>query len=215
MAASTHPARPLVTVDVALFTFMTPALFILLIQRRHPPFAGAWALPGGFVDEGEGLEQAAQRELAEETGLTGVRLAQLHTFGDPDRDPRGRVITVAYLACTGSDQALQARPGPEARATAWHATDALPELAFDHDRIIAAARERLRADVEQAPLLARLLPPLFTLGELQQALTAARQEDVDKRNFRRKILSSGLIEPTGRYRYGDHRPAQLFRLRES
>ncbi len=215
MAANAQPLRPLLAVDVALFTFMAAELRVLLLQRRHPPHAGAWALPGGLVDEGEGLEQAARRELAEETGLTVGPLTQVHTFGDPDRDPRGRVISVAYLACVPADQAEGTGPGAEATALAWHPVAALPELAFDHSRIIATALARLRADIAQLPALARLLPAAFTLSELQQALAAIQGQEVDKRNFRRKILGLGLLESTGRYRYGDHRPAQLFRLHQA
>lgn len=204
--------RPMVTVDLVLFTFAEQELRVLLIQRGREPFAGAWALPGGFVNIDEKLETAAQRELQEETGVTGVYLEQLYTFGDPDRDPRGRVITVAYFGIVGADMAVTLRAGDDARAARWFNVYDLPPLAFDHGRIIHYALQRLRYKLEYTALGFLLLPESFTLSELQQVYEIILQEQLDKRNFRRKVLSQGIIERTGKMKYGDHRPARLYRF---
>ena len=141
----THP-RPSVTVDVVLFTFSEGELRTLLIQRAGPPFAGQWALPGGFVRMDESLDDAAQRELLEETGVRDVYLEQLYTFGEPGRDPRGRVITVVYFALLSEDQAARmvVRGGDDAQDARWWNVDALPDLAFDHKPIVDSALQRRR-----------------------------------------------------------------------
>ena len=212
--AHEHP-RPSVTVDIALFTFAQNELKILLIARKAPPFAGYWALPGGFVAIGEELEAAAQRELAEETGLRNVKLDQMHTFGAPDRDPRTRVISVAHLALIGQDAlahnpALAADDAADAR---WWNAYALPQLAFDHADICAIALTRLRSIVGNIETACRLLPAAFTLTQLQLVYECVLDEPLDKRNFRRKVLDTDLLEDTGVKTKGDHRPARLYRLR--
>jgi 8-oxo-dGTP diphosphatase len=131
--------RPMVTVDVVVFNSQTEQLHVLLIQRAQEPFQGAWALPGGFVDMDESLEEAAGRELAEETGLEGVNLEQLQTYGDPNRDPRGRVISVAYCAFLASEQTVSIQEGSDASQARWLPVDELPNLAFDHSKILADA----------------------------------------------------------------------------
>ncbi len=136
--------RPAVTVDIVIFTIRNERLMLLLIRRAAEPFCGAWALPGGFIEMEEGLDAAAHRELREETGVSEVELEQLHTFGRPDRDPRGRVVTVAYYALVPVDK-LQPRAASDAEEVEWFAVDALPKLAFDHAEIIAMAHQRLRA----------------------------------------------------------------------
>jgi 8-oxo-dGTP diphosphatase len=141
-----HPA---VTTDIVVFTIHHEVLKVLLIKRAEDPYRGSWALPGGFVEIAEGLDEAAERELAEETGVSGVCLEQLHTFGKPDRDPRERVITVAYYALIPSDL-IQVRASTDAEAVGWFAVDELPTLAFDHQQILEMALERLRAK-EEAP----------------------------------------------------------------
>lgn len=138
--------RPALTVDLAVFRRAEDRWQVLLIQRKHEPFAGRWALPGGFVDENEPLDQAARRELAEETGLTEVAVEQFGAFGDPGRDPRGWTVTVAYLAVLSARQTA-ARAGDDAAQAAWFDVDRLPPLAFDHDRILACAVDRLRKSV--------------------------------------------------------------------
>lgn len=207
-----EPARFAVTVDLVLFTFTEGELRVLLVQRRHPPFADCWALPGGFVGQDEPLEEAAARELAEETAVEGIYLEQLYTFGDPQRDPRGRVITVAYFAIVVPDVMKQAQAGPETRNVGWFPVYNLPPLAFDHERIIRYALQRLRYKLEYTALGFLLLPEEFTLSELQKVYEVVLQETLDKRNFRRKILAQGIIEYTGKLRYGDHRPARLYRF---
>lgn len=209
----THP-RPSVTVDVVLFTFSEGELRTLLIQRAGPPFAGQWALPGGFVRMDESLDDAAQRELLEETGVRDVYLEQLYTFGEPGRDPRGRVITVVYFALLSEDQAARmvVRGGDDAQDARWWNVDALPDLAFDHKPIVDYALQRLRWKLEWTALGFLLLPAQFTLSELQSVYETVLKEALDKRNFRRKILAADILEESGGYREGDHRPAKLYRF---
>jgi 8-oxo-dGTP diphosphatase len=186
----------------------------LLVKRKNPPFAGRWAIPGGFVRLSESLEAAARRELEEETGVKDVYIEQLYTFGRPDRDPRTRVITVAYFALVPID-AIEHRPGEESSATDWFSMEKLPELAFDHDEILDYALTRLRYKLEYSNVGFHLLPDVFTLSELQQAYEMILGEDLDKRNFRRKILAAGVLEATGRkLQDGEGRPAMLYRYRQ-
>jgi len=200
-----------VTVDVVMFTIREQQLQVLLVRRGIPPYEGQWAIPGGFVLEGEGLEAAAARELEEETGVRDVYLEQLYTFGAPDRDPRGRVLTVAYFALIRSDQALAAGRQPaEAR---WWSAATPPPLAFDHDRILDYALERLRNKLEYTTVGFQLLPEAFTLTELQAVYEAILGRELDKRNFRRKIELLDILVPVkGAQRGGRTRPAQLYRF---
>ena len=212
MALEDYP-RPSVTADVVVFTLRENDLQVLLVRRKYPPFEGMWAIPGGFVDIDESLEDAALRELEEETGIRDVYLEQLYTFGRPDRDPRGRVITVAYFALAPAD-ALRPRAGDDAaEARFWSIYD-LPPLAFDHADILPYALQRLRYKLEYTAVGFQLLPESFTLSELQAAYEVILGEELDKRNFRRKILSAGVIEETGRLRVGEGRPAKLYRFRD-
>ncbi|MHB0991897.1 MAG: NUDIX hydrolase [Burkholderiales bacterium] len=204
-----HPA---VTTDIALFTILDDTLAILLIRRRSQPFQGGWALPGGFVDPDECLEDCALRELAEETGITGVFLEQLYTFGKPDRDPRERIISVAYYALAPAE-ILTPVAGSDAAEVRWFALNALPELAFDHDEIIAMAQQRLRAKLDYSTVAFSLMAETFTLGELQKVYEIIRGESLDKRNFRKYILSLNLLAESGATQQGcNHRPAKLYRL---
>jgi 8-oxo-dGTP diphosphatase len=211
--------RPAVTVDVTLFTFRDDRLQVLLIQRGREPFGGCWALPGGFVDEDEDLQAAAVRELQEETGVDDIYLEQLYTFGEPGRDPRGHMISVAYLGLLSADRAagLAVRGQDDAADARWCDVYGLPALAFDHDQILGYALQRLRWKLEWTALGFLLLPAEFTLSELQQVYETVLGETLDKRNFRRKILASKVegqpvIEATGAFRAGDHRPARLYRF---
>jgi 8-oxo-dGTP diphosphatase len=208
-----HP-RPAVTVDMILFAYQDGKLTVLLIRRTHDPFGGKWALPGGFVGEQEDLYDAAARELQEETNVSNVYLEQLFTFGQPHRDPRARVITVAYFALLSADEVAQQRirSGSDAGEARWWSIYDLPELAFDHERILDYALQRLRWKLEWTALGFLLLPKEFTLSELQRVYETVLSEDLDKRNFRRKILSAGVLEETGNMRAGDHRPAKLYRF---
>lgn len=200
-----------VTTDVVIFSVRAASLQVLLVRRARAPFAGTWALPGGFVQHDEALDIAAARKLHEETGLRGVYLEQLYTFGQPDRDPRDRVITVAYYALTPSDK-LALTPANEAHEVAWHAFDRLPKLAFDHAEIVQRAHQRLVAKLDYSTIVFQFMPEKFTLGELQKVFEIIRHEPIDKRNFRKWIMSLDLVEETGEERReGKHRPAQLYR----
>ena len=206
--------RPSVTVDVIVFTLRRGSLQVLLIQRKHWPAAGKWAIPGGFVHIQESLEDAARRELAEETGVDDpdVYLEQLYTFGDPGRDPRTRVITVSYFALICSDR-LRLYAGSDAVAAEWFPAYDLPSLAFDHADILTYALRRLRYKLEYRAVAFQLLPETFTLTELQEAYQHILNEQLDKRNFRRKVLAAGVLEETLYVRGGVHRPAKLYCFR--
>ena len=206
--------RPSVTVDVVIFSLIDDQLRVLLVRRKQWPFQGMWAIPGGFVHMSESLEEAAKRELAEETGVKDVYIEQLYTFGDPDRDPRTRDIPVAYYAIVPADAITHHEAGSDAEETGWHAMDDLPELAFDHHIILDYALTRLRYKLEYTTVGFELLPDQFTLSELQHAYELILAEALDKRNFRRKILSADILEDTGeKKREGEGRPAQLFRYK--
>jgi len=206
--------RPAVTADIVVFTVRENQLDVLLIQRKEAPFAGMWALPGGFVNMNEPLEDAAQRELEEETGLKEGYLEQLYTYGDPDRDPRGRVITVAYFALIAAGASFQPEGGSDASRADWHSVNELPSLAFDHAEIIAYAVRRVRYKLEYSAVGFELLPEEFTLTELQTTYEIILGEKLDKRNFRRRILEAGIIEATSHMRTGEGRPARLYRYRD-
>jgi 8-oxo-dGTP diphosphatase len=204
--------RAALTVDCVVFGFDDGELKVLLIQRGLPPFKGAWALPGGFVRIEETIDEAARRELMEETGLREVYLEQLYTFGALDRDPRERVVSVAYYAL------VKLAEHPPAGATdasdaQWFPVGSVPRLAFDHSDILAMALKRLRGKVRYEPIGFELLPPKFSLSQLQHLYEAVLQTSLDKRNFRKKILAMGLLIPLDETTAtGAHRPAQLFRF---
>lgn len=205
-----HP-RPAVTVDIIVFTIRDSQLKLLLIRRAYPPYKGKWALPGGFVMTNESLDEAASRELNEETGVSGVYLEQLYTFGKPKRDPRERVITVAYYALIPSEK-IQLQAATDAEAVGWFGMGELPELAFDHIDIVKMAHERLVAKLDYSTLAFQFLPDTFTLHELQNIYEIIYQEETDKRNFRKWILGLGQIEETGdKSTGGAHRPAKLYK----
>jgi len=203
--------QPAVTVDVVIFALRDNDLHVLLIKRGHAPYRGRWALPGGFVQVDESLEAAARRELAEETGVTDVYLEQLYTFGEPERDPRGRVISVAYIALVPAPLAVHG--SSDAGDAAWLSVSELPPLAFDHTSIVQYALTRLRYKIEYSAVGFRLLPPEFTLSELQKAYEIILGEPLDKRNFRRRIIEAAVIEPLDQVRSGEGRPARLYRFR--
>lgn len=212
---ATHTlARPLVATDVVIFAVRDGALQVVLIRRGVAPFSGRWALPGGFVLPDETIDDAARRELAEETGLriAGEYLEQLYTFGDVRRDPRGRVISVAYLALVHSE-GMVLHGGSDASDAAWFDVANLPELAFDHGAIIAYALQRLRYKLEYTNVLYAALPPHFTLTELQRTYEAVLGKELDKRNFRKKIVALGFVKPLQRWTQPEKgRPAQLWKF---
>jgi 8-oxo-dGTP diphosphatase len=212
MAHSYQFARPALTVDIVVFALDDEDLQVMLIQRDLAPFEGAWALPGGFVRVEETLDEAAARELAEETGLRDIYLEQLYTFGAVDRDPRERVVTVAYYALVNlAGHDVQA--STDARRAAWFAVSDLPPLAFDHRQIFEAALERLRAKVRYQPIGFELLPERFTLRQLQHLYEIILGRELDKRNFRKKVLGMEFIKETDEIETDvAHRAARLFRF---
>ena len=206
-------ARPAVTVDIVVFTVQDDDLKVLLIQRAQSPFQGTWALPGGFIEIDESLKRAAFRELKEETGVRAGYLEQMGAFGRPDRDPRGRTITVAYVALMAPDK-LEIQAASDARDAQLFSMSALPELAFDHLKILGHAHQHLKDKMDDPVIPLQLVPASFTLSELQQVYESVLGESLDKRNFRKKALAYDLIEPTGEEkRSGPHRPAGLYRAR--
>ncbi|MGH9938026.1 MAG: NUDIX hydrolase [Blastocatellia bacterium] len=206
--------QPSVTVDLVIFTIAEDDLKVLLIRRGQEPFKGRWALPGGFVEIGESLEQAAARELKEEVGVTNVYLEQLYTFGDPKRDPRGRVISVAYFALVDAERQRIVAASDAAEAK-WHSVFDAPKLAFDHGKILDCAVWRLRNKIEWTTVGYELLPKKFTLSELQRVYEIILQRPVDKRNFRKKILAQGQIIELNETRSDvAHRPARLYSFRK-
>ena len=212
MAVTDEYPRPALTVDAVVFGLDDQDLKVLLVRRGLEPFEGKWALPGGFVRVGESLEDAVRRELQEETGVADVFLEQLYTFGAVDRDPRERVVTVAYYALVRlSDHRVQA--ATDARDAAWFAVSEARGLAFDHDRILAAALERLKGKVRYQPIGFELLPPEFTLTQLQRLYETILEAPLDKRNFRKKILGMDFLVPLDEVQKDvAHRAARLYRF---
>ncbi|NEA67626.1 NUDIX domain-containing protein [Streptomyces sp. SID12488] len=212
-----HAFEPFgVTVDLAVLTLRAGALHVLLVERGHEPYAGRWALPGGFVLPDESAETAARRELAEETGLSdvsGLRLEQLRTYSEPDRDPRMRVVSVAFAALL--PHAPEPHGGGDAAQAQWLRYNALGPLAFDHDRILADAHDRVGAKLEYSCIATAFCPPEFTLGELRQVYETVWGTALDPPNFRRKVLATpGFVEPVpggARLTGGRGKPAALYR----
>ncbi|WP_079184891.1 NUDIX hydrolase [Streptomyces uncialis] len=207
-----------VTVDLAVFTVRDGALQILLVQRGQEPYLGRWALPGGFVLPRESAGVAARRELAEETGLAadtvaGLHLEQLRTYSDPDRDPRMRVVSVAYTALV--PDLPEPRGGGDAAHARWVPQGRWEPLAFDHDRILADARTRVGAKLEYTSLATEFCPPEFTLGELRRVYETVWGTSLDPANFRRKVLATpGFVAPVpgaARLTGGRGKPAALYR----
>jgi 8-oxo-dGTP diphosphatase len=201
-------------VDCVVFGIDESELKVMLIQRGQVPFEGKWALPGGFVRVEETLEDAARRELEEETGLTKVFLEQLYTFGAIDRDPRERVVSVAYYALVNlSDYEVHA--ATDARDAAWFGVHDMPRLAFDHTDILQMALERLRAKLRYQPIGFELLPKKFTLTQLQHLYELVLERKLDKRNFRKRVLAMDILIETDEVQQDvAHRAAQLYRFDE-
>ena len=206
--------RPSVTVDLLIFTIKDNDLQIILVRRKAWPYEGMWALPGGFVKMDESLEEAAKRELEQETGVKGVYLEQLYTFGDLGRDPRTRVVTVAYFALTPSDK-LKLQASADSAQARWFTVKKLPNLAFDHKNIIEFGIERLRNKIGYSNIVYGLLRDKFRLSDLQKVYEVILGQALDKRNFRKKMLSLGLLESTGQKEVdGAHRPAMLYEFKQ-
>ena len=217
LAETYNPAdyeRPSVTTDIVIFTILQAELKVLLIQRKRWPHEGNWAFPGGFVGMAEDLEAAAYRELKEETNVDreAVYLEQLFTFGKPERDPRTRVITVAYFALVGADK-IDPKAADDAADVGWFPAYEPPKLAFDHAEILDYAITRLRYKLEYSAVGFQLLPETFTLRELQEAYEIILGEKLDKGNFRSKLRKTDVVEPTKKYRETGGRPARLYQFR--
>ncbi|MEU3984911.1 NUDIX domain-containing protein [Streptomyces sp. NPDC026672] len=225
-----HAFEPFaVTVDLAVLTLRAGTLHALLVERGQEPYAGRWALPGGFVLPDESAERAARRELAEETGLSdvsGLHLEQLRTYSEPGRDPRMRVVSVAFTALLPDPPpdsvrgdphlaALEPHGGGDAAQARWLPYDTAGPLAFDHDRILADAHRHLGARLESTCLATAFCPAEFTLGELQRVYEAIWGTALDRPNFRRKVLATpGFVEPVpgaARLTGGRGKPAALYR----
>jgi 8-oxo-dGTP diphosphatase len=208
--AARSPQPPLTAVVVVIFTVVDDDLRVLLIHRGDEPYAGMWALPGGLLAEGEALDHAAARKLLDETGVQDLYLEQLYTFGElPRGDDARRGVAVAYFALVQFDDVRLAERKewmPE-----WHSVYKLPPLAFDNNTVVDYALRRLRSKLEYTNVAYSLLPRQFTLSDLQQVYEAILDREMDKRNFRRRMLSLGVIKPAaGRRMEGAHRPAQLY-----
>lgn len=201
--------RPAVTVDIVVCQWQQGRIRVLLIQRAQDPFAGQWALPGGFVDMDEPIEVAAQRELREETGLSDLVLHELGVFGAPGRDPRGRVISVVYYAIVPADRPLAVQSGDDAGAAAWHDLHAPPALAFDHRDILQAARARLRQGALYFLEGLAFLPEEFTIEDLQQAHEALLGQPCEADRLRARLQDWGLLRQTGTWRDGTQGGGQL------
>lgn len=212
--------RPAVTVDCVVFGLDAEGLKVLLVERALDPFKGRWALPGGFVHVDESVNDAARRELREETGLADVFLEQLYTFGAVDRDPRERVVSVAYYALVNLSDHPPAKGATDVRDARWFpvqkVTARAPPLAFDHGDILAVAWERLKGKVRYQPIGFELLPRKFTLSQLQRLYETVLGRPLDKRNFRKKILSMGLLVELDEFQQDvAHRAARLYRFDEA
>lgn len=204
--------RPMLTVDCVVFGLDADRLQVLLIRRKSDPFKDHWALPGGYVEMDESLEDAARRELTEETNLRDVFLEQLFTFGEPGRDPRGRTISVAYYALVSMRHHAPVAAS-DATEAVWKDATAVRRLAFDHDVILRTALERLRGKVRYRPIGFELLPRKFTLSQLQRLYETILERSLDKRNFRRKILGMDLlVELDEKQQDVSHRAARLYRF---
>jgi len=206
--------HPGVTVDLAIFTVNENKLKVMLVKRAEIPFRDHWSIPGGFLLHGESLDAAARRVLAEKTGLKNVYTEQLYTFGGPDRDPRARVITVAYFALIPWENLNR----PDSKRIAdltWAPVNKLPKLAFDHREILGFAVKRLRAKASYSNIVYGLLPDQFRLSELQTMYEIIIDDRLDKRNFRKRMLATGLLQETGQKDLtGAHRPARLYQFKK-
>lgn len=206
---------PRLAVDIILFRYHNKELDVLLLQRKNAPFKNAWAVPGGFVRIDESVEDAALRELQEETGVKDIYIEQLYTFGDIQRDPRGRVVSIAYFGLINDDIELTLHRGEEAKDLQWHSVQQLPQYVFDHNSILEYALLRLRYKVEYTTIGFELLPEKFTLTELQELYQTVLDKEIDKRNFRKKIDALQILHETKEFRTeGLRRPAKLYTLKK-
>lgn len=199
-----------IAADVVIFAIERGVLKVLLIKMKKRPFTEMWAAPGGLVKPHESMDVAAERHLASKTGIKNAYLEQLYTFGKPDRDPFGRVVSVAYMALL-PDTSIQLKTTADYSDVRWFGVNNLPKLAYDHKEIISYAIERLHAKLEYTNIAYSMLPKKFTLGELQRTYEAVLGKMLDKRNFRKKFLALGLVKKLREKKLGQaNRPAELF-----
>lgn len=206
-----------VAVDAIVFGYSKQdGVSVLLIQRKYEPFKNSWAIPGGFVSDNESLEEAVHRELMEETGIEVNYLEQLYTFGEPDRDPRQRVISVAYFGLVKSAQFQQLKASTDAEDARWFSIKKLPVLAFDHKQILQIAIERLRVKVRYQPIGFELLDKKFPFSDLEKLYAALLDKELNRRNFSKKILSFEFLEETGELSKseGKGRPSKMYQFNQ-
>lgn len=206
-----------VAVDAIVFGYSKQdGVSVLLIQRKYEPFKSAWAIPGGFVLESESLEEAVRRELLEETGVQLNYLEQLYTFGEPGRDPRQRIISVAYFGLVKTSQYKELKASTDAENAKWFSIKKIPALAFDHKQILSTAIERLRTKVRYQPIGFELLDKKFPFSDLEKLYTALLDKDINRRNFSKKILSFGFLEETGELSVpvGKGRPSKMYQFNQ-
>ncbi len=202
------------SVDAVVFGYEEGNISILLIKRKYEPFKGKWAIPGGFVLNNESLEEAVQRELQEETGMKINYLEQLYTFGEPSRDPRGRVVSVAYFGLVRPNT-FKIFASTDAEEVAWFNIDKLPQLAFDHKNILKIAIERLQGKITYEPIGFELLDKKFPFSDLEKLYTTLLGRPIDRRNFRKKILSLNVLDALDeKVSKGSGRPANLFQFNQ-
>lgn len=202
-----------VAVDVVIFTLDHKALKCLLVQVKGETFGGMWAFPGGLVREEESLDEAAKREVHERTGVKDSYLEQLYTFGKPERDPAKRVVSVSYLSLV-PNRRVDLNPASKYAAIRWFRADRIPHLAYDHDQVKRLAFQRLRSKLQYTNIVYSLLPSEFTLSELQEVYETILHRPLDRRNFRKKVLASGLLKSLRKVRMGAHRPAFLYAFKK-
>ena len=206
-----------VAVDAIVFGYSKQdGVSVLLIQRKYEPYKNSWAIPGGFVLEDESLEEAVKRELMEETGISVNYLEQLYTFGEPKRDPRQRIIAVAYFGLVKASQYQELKASTDAENAKWFSIKKLPALAFDHKQILQVAIERLRAKVRYQPVGFELLDKKFPFSDLEKLYTALLDKEINRRNFSKKILSFDFLEETGELSKpeGKGRPSKMYQFNQ-
>lgn len=205
--------HPWVAVDVVIHTLEQRKLQSLLVQVKEGPFAGKWAFPGGLVKADESVNDAAEREVRERTGIKDAYIEQLYSFGKPERDPATRAVSVSYLALVPYD-ALRLNPAPKYADIRWFPAHHLPRLAYDHDQVARLSLQRLSAKLQYTNIVYSLLPREFTLSELQEVYETILNRRLDRRNFRKRIITLGLLQQLKTKRHGTHRPASLYAFRE-
>lgn len=207
-----------VTVDAVVFGYeKTEGVSVLLVKRKYEPFRDSWALPGGFVLEKESLEDAVKRELQEETGIKVNYLEQLYTFGAPERDPRQRIISIAYFALVKTALFVELKADTDASSAQWFSIDKLPKLAFDHKKILDKAIQRIRAKVRYEPIGFELLDKKFSFADLEKLYMSLLGRDIDRRNFRKKIISLQMLDELDEWAKseGAGRPGKMFRFNKT